>query len=69
MTIYAKMPYHFKKILNRAYLEDKPLNVLVLQLERELSLNCLGAPEEVTLVPLNKIGAIKPRAGKKTDRK
>ena len=54
-AIYAKMPNHVKKILNRAYLEDKPYNDIVLHLEREMRLNGLGAPDEVTLVPLNKI--------------
>ena len=54
-AIYAKMPDHVKKILNRAYLEDKPYNDIVLHLEREMHLNGLGAPDEVTLVPLNKI--------------
>ena len=49
------MPDHVKKILNRAYLEDKPYNDIVLHLEREMRLNGLGAPDEVTLVPLNKI--------------
>ena len=50
------MPDHVKKILNREYLEDKPYNDTVLHLEREMRLNGLGAPDEVTLVPLNKIG-------------
>ena len=54
-AIYAKMPDHVKKILNRANLEDKPYNDIVLQLEKEMRLNGLGAPDEVTLVPLNKI--------------
>ena len=49
------MPDHVKKILNRAYLEDKPYNDIVLHLEREMRLNGLGAPDEVTLVPLNKV--------------
>ena len=53
-AIYAKMPDHVKKILKRAYLEDKPYNDIVLHLEREMGLNGLGAPDEVTLVPLNK---------------
>ena len=57
-AIYAKMPDHVKKILNRAYLEDKPYNDIVLHLEREMQLNGLGAPDEVTLVPLNKIEPI-----------
>ena len=54
-AIYAKMPDHVKKMLNRAYLEDKPYNDIVLHLEREMRLNGLGTPDEVTLVPLNKI--------------
>ena len=54
-AIYAKMPDHVKKILNRAYLEDKPYNDIVLHLEREMRLNGLGAPDEVNLVPLNTI--------------
>ena len=54
-AIYAKMPDHVKKILNRAYLGDKPYNDIVLHLEREMRLNGLGAPDEVTLVPLNKV--------------
>ena len=53
-AIYAKTPDHVKKILNRAYLEDKPYNYIVHHLEREMRLNGLGAPDEVTLVPLNK---------------
>ena len=60
-AIYAKMPDHVKKILNRAYLEDKPYNDIVLHLERELRLNGLGAPDEVTLVPLNKIEPAQPK--------
>ena len=54
-AIYAKMPDHVKKLLNRAYLEDKPFNDIVLDLEREMRLNGLGAPDEVILVPLNKV--------------
>ena len=59
-AIYAKMPDHVKKILNRAYLEDKPYNDIVLHLEREMRLNGLGAPDEVTLVPLNKVEPTPP---------
>ena len=51
------MPDHVKKILNRAYLEDKPYNDIVLHLEREMRLNGLGAPDETTLVPLNSVDA------------
>ena len=54
-AIYAQMPDHVKKILNRVYLEDKPYNDIVLHLEREMPLNGLGAPDEVNLVPLTKI--------------
>ena len=53
-AIYAKMPDHVKKILNRAYLEDKPYKDIVLHLEREMRLNGLGPPDEVTLVPSKK---------------
>ena len=54
-AIYAKMPDHVQKILNRAYLEDKPYNEIVLHLEREMRLNGLGTPDEITLVPLNNV--------------
>ena len=64
-AIYAKMPDHVKKILNRAYLEDKPYNDIVLHLEREMILNGLGAPDEVTLVPLNKVEPAPPNTESK----
>ena len=54
-AIYAKMPDHVKKVLNRAYLEDKPYNDTVLHLEREMRLNGRGAPDETTLVRLNTV--------------
>ena len=54
-AIFAKMPDHVEKILNRAYLEDKPYNDIVLLLEREMRLNGLGAPDDATLVTLNHI--------------
>ena len=54
-AIYPKLPNHVKKILNGAYLEDKPFNDIVLHLEKEMRLNGLGAPHEMTLIPLNKI--------------
>ena len=57
-VIYAKMPDHVKKILNRAYLEDKPYNDFVLHLEPEMRFNGLGAPDETTLVPLNTVDAV-----------
>ena len=64
-AIYAKMPDHVKKLLNRAYLEDKPYNDIVLHLEREMRLNGLGAPDEVTLVPLNKVEPAPPKTESK----
>ena len=64
-AIYAKMPDHVKKILNRAYLEDKPYNDIVLHLEKEMRLNGLGAPDEVTLVPLNKVEPAPPNTESK----
>ena len=64
-AIYAKMPDHIKKILNRAYLEDKPYNDIVLHLEREMRLNGLGAPDEVTLVPLIKVETAPPKTESK----
>ena len=57
-AIYAKMPDHVKKILNRAYSEDRPYNDIVLNLEKEMRLNGLGAPDETTLVPLNTVDAV-----------
>ena len=59
------MPDNVKKILNRAYLEDKPYNDIVLHLEREMRLNGLGAPDEVTLVPLNKVEPAPPNTESK----
>ena len=56
-AIYAKMPDHVEKVLNRAYLEDKPYNDIFLHLEREMRLNGLAAPDETTLVPLNAVDA------------
>ena len=63
-AIYAKMPDHVKKILNRAYLEDKPYNDFVLHLEREMRLNGLGTPDETTLVPLNTVDVVPPEPKK-----
>ena len=54
------MPDHVKKILNRAYLEDKPYNDIVLHLEREMRLNGLGTPDETSLVPLNTVDVVPP---------
>ena len=66
--IYAKMPDHVKKILNRAYLEDKPYNDIVLHLEREMRLNGPGALDEVPLVPLNKIDSAQTKNRDNTSR-
>ena len=60
-AIYAKMPDHVKKILNRDYLEDKPYNDIVKHLEREMRLNGLGTPDETTLVPLNSVDVVPKR--------
>ena len=54
-AIFAKMPDHVQKKLNRAYLEDKPYNEIVLHLEREMRLNDIGIPNEILLISLNKI--------------
>ena len=59
-AIYVKMPDHAKKIINRAYLEDKTYNDIVLHLEQKMRLNGLGTPDEITLVPLNNIEASQP---------
>ena len=45
-------------MLNRAYLQDKPYNDIVLHLERDMRLNGLGAPDGTTLVPLNTVDAV-----------
>ena len=66
-AIYAKMPDHVKKILNRAYLEDKSDNDIVFHLEREMRLNGPGAPDEVTLVSLNKIEPAQTKQETKQD--
>ena len=57
-AIYAKMPDHVKKILNRTYLEAKPYSDIVLHLEREMRLNGLSAPDETTLFPPNTVDAV-----------
>ena len=54
------MPDHFKKILNRAHLEDKNFNDVVLHLERKVQLNGVSAPDEATLIPLNSVNAVAP---------
>ena len=59
-TIYAKIPDNVKKILNRVFRKDEPCVDIVLHLEREMRLNGLGTPDEITLVPLYKIESIQP---------
>ena len=54
-AIYAKMPDHVKKILNSAYLEDKPYNDIFLHLKQKMRLNGVRAPDETTVVPLNAV--------------
>ena len=54
-----------KKILSRIYLEDKLYNVIVLHLWKEMRLNDIGTPDEVTLIPLNKIESTQPPIGTK----
>ena len=47
--IYAKMPPHLKKSINQAHLENGTFEQIVSQLERELELNGLEAPDEMQL--------------------
>ena len=68
-AIYAKMADHVNKKLKRAYLEDKPYYDIVLHLEREMRLNGLGAQDEITLVPLNKIEPAQSKNRNQTSRK
>ena len=63
-AIYAKIPDHVKKISNRAYLEYKLYNDIVLHLEREMRLIGLGAPDETTLIALNLVDAVSPKEKK-----
>ena len=51
--IYAKMPPHLKKSLNKAHLENGTNEQIVTHLERELELNGLEAPDEL---PINNVG-------------
>ena len=47
--IYAKMPPHLKKSINRAHLENGTYEQIVTHLERELELNGLEAPDELQI--------------------
>ena len=44
--IYAKMPPHLEKLLNRAHLEKGTYEQIVIHLEKELELNSLEYPDE-----------------------
>ena len=50
--IYAKMPPHLKKSINQAHLENGTYEQIVSNLERELELNGLEAPDEM---PINTV--------------
>ena len=50
--IYAKMPPHLKKSINKAHLENGTYEQIVSHLERELELNGLEAPNEI---PMNTV--------------
>ena len=60
---------HVKKILNRAYRENKPYNDIVLHLEREIRLNVLGALDEATLVPSNAVDFALPETKKEPNKR
>ena len=47
--IYAKMPPHLKKSVNQAHLENGTFEQFVSNLERELELNGLEAPDELQI--------------------
>ena len=47
--IYAKMPPHLKKSINRAHLENGTYEQIVTLLEKELELNRLEAPDELQI--------------------
>ena len=47
--IYAKMPPHLKKSINQSHLENGTYEQIVTHLERELELNGLEAPDELSI--------------------
>ena len=47
--IYAKLPPHQKKSINRAHLENGTFEQIVTHLEEELELNGLEAPDELQI--------------------
>ena len=62
--IYAKMPPHLKKSINRAHLENGTYEQIVTHLEMELELNGLEAPDELQIntVSHNTVNANADRA-------
>ena len=53
--LYAKMPPHLKKSINRAQLEDAPYEKIVKHLRREMELNGLESDE----LPITTISTVK----------
>ena len=45
--MYAKMPAHLKKLINKAHLENRTCEQIVTHLEGELELKVLEAPDEL----------------------
>ena len=45
-SMYTKMPPHLKKSIEKAHLENGTYKQIVLQLEKEVELNDLEAPDE-----------------------
>ena len=65
--IYAKIPPHLMKLINRSHLEIGMLEQIVTLLERELELNSLEAPGETqmnTVTPKQQFERNKDNAGK-----
>ena len=52
-----KIHNHVEKRLNIANLGDKTFSDIVVELERDMCLNRLSAPDKTTLLPLNSVGA------------
>ena len=50
--IYARMPLHLKKSINKAHLENSTYEQIVSHLEREIEINGLEAPDET---PINTV--------------
>ena len=47
--IYAKMPPHLKNSINQAHLENGTYEQIVSHLEKELELNVMEAPDEISI--------------------